>query len=333
VDGFESINDGDKGQGGLAEAMSYAAAGLGLFPVSACRAPLTAHGSKDASSNPEVIKAWRRKWAHCEFGWAVPAGVVVVDVDRKNGKDGYSDFRDRAGCDPHSVATPQATTPSGGLHLVYAATKTYRNLVGIEGTGIDTRTQGGYVVLPLPGNGREWLRQLIGADGAVATLLPAPAWLDCALRQAPSTRAPLVLAPGAALVPASSDPWAQKNARAQLERACAKIVAAAPGTQDSTRHAQCFYIGGLIARGDLGYEEAYAALLEAARAMPAYRDPWRNLETRVARSLEAGIGQPLALSETESWVRRFRARMSSKQPAVSAPATLVGADIWRRRSP
>jgi hypothetical protein len=142
-----------------------------------------------------------------------------------------------------------------------------------------------------------------------------------------------VLSPAAALVPASSDPWAQKNARAQLERACAKIVAAAPGTQDSTRHAQCFYIGGLIARGDLGYEEAYAALLEAARAMPAYRDPWRNLETRVARSLEAGIGQPLALSETESWVRRFRARVSSKQPAVSAPATLVGADIWRRRSP
>ena len=88
---------------------------------------------------------------------------------------------------------------------------------------------------------------------ALASLLPAPAWLDGALRKAPSTRPPLVLAPRAALAPPSSDSWAQKKARAELERACAKIVAAPCGAQDSTRHAQCFYIGGLIARGDLGY--------------------------------------------------------------------------------
>ena len=45
--------------------------------------PLTPHGFKDASSDPEVIKAWRGKWAHCDFGWAVPADVVVVDLDRE----------------------------------------------------------------------------------------------------------------------------------------------------------------------------------------------------------------------------------------------------------
>ena len=91
--------------------------------------------------------------------------------------------------------------PAAGCTSFYAASKPYKNQVAIDGTGIDTRSEGGYVVLPLPGNGREWLRQLIGA-----TLLPAPAWLDCALRQAPPTRAPLVLAPRAALVPPSSDP-------------------------------------------------------------------------------------------------------------------------------
>ena len=62
--------------------------------------------------------------------------------------------------------------------------------------GIDTRTEGGYVVLPLPGNGREPLRPLIGA-----TLLPAPAWLDGTQRQ---TRAPLTLAPRSAFAPPSS---------------------------------------------------------------------------------------------------------------------------------
>jgi hypothetical protein len=54
--------------------------------------------------------------------------------------------------------------------------------------------------------------------------------------------------------------------------------------------------------------------------MPAYREPWRNLEERVARSLEAGIGRPLAVSETEQWVQNFRARMR-----LMRPITLTGA--------
>jgi hypothetical protein len=208
------------------------------------------------------------------------------------------------------VATPQSTTPSGGMQVFYAASKPYKNAVAIGGTGIDTRAEGGYVVLPLPGNGREWLRELIGA-----TLLPAPTWLDVALR-----KPPLMLAPRTAIVPPSSDSWAQKKALTQLERACARIVAAPCGTQDATRHAQCFLIGGLIARGDLDYATAYAALLEAAHAMPVYRDPWRNLETRVAGSIEGGMGHPLALSETETWMRQFRARMRSMRPTTSAGA-------------
>ena len=141
------------------------------------------------------------------------------------------------------------------------------------------------------------------------------------MRKAPSPRAPLTLAPRSALAPASSDSWAQKKAQAQLERACAKIIAAPCGAQDSTRHAQCFYIGGLIARGDLGYEEAYAALLEAACAMPVHRDPWRNLDARVARSIESGMERPLALSETEQWVRNFRARNLWPEPRRSIEPT------------
>ena len=118
---------------GLAWALRYAAAGMLIFPVNAQRTPLTLHGFKDASSDPEVIKAWRGKWAHCDFGWAMPASIVVVDVDRKNGKDGFKDFKDRAGCDPHDVPTPQATTPSGGLHVIYEAAKAYRNSGGDRG--------------------------------------------------------------------------------------------------------------------------------------------------------------------------------------------------------
>jgi Bifunctional DNA primase/polymerase, N-terminal len=308
------------GDDGLAWALRYAAASLLIFPVNANKKPLTTHGFKDASSDPAAVTTWRAKWPHCEFALAVPAGMVVVDVDIKHGKNGYADFKRLAGCDPREVATPQSSTPSGGMQVFFAASKPHKNAVAIAGSGIDVRAEGGYVVLPMPGNGRQWLLELIGADRAMAQLLPAPAWLDVAIRKAPSMRAPLVLAPRAALAPSSSDPWAQKKAHAALEKACARILGAPCGAQDATRHRECFYIGGLIGRGDLGYEEAYEALLAAAFAMPVYRDPWRNLEERVARSLEAGLGHPLAISKTEAWIRDFRARMRLQRPATSAGA-------------
>jgi hypothetical protein len=327
VDASENIDHGDYPQASvLAESLRYVARGFRVFPVHADKTPLVAHWREEATADPAMIKAWRRKWAHHDIAWAIPANVIAVDIDVKHGKNGYADFKRLAGCDPRDVPTPQSTTPSGGMQLFYAAIKPYKNAVAIGGTGIDTRTLGGYVVLPGHKNGRQWLRPLIGAE-----LLPAPAWLDIALR-----KAPLVLAPRTAIVPPSSDPWSQRHAHAPLERACARIIAAPCGAQDSTRHAQCFYIGGLVARGDLGYAKAYAALLEAANAMPVYRDPWRNLEERVARSIEAGIGRPLALSETESWMRDFRASMSTPRPApatMATPVTLVGAQIWRTRSP
>ena len=288
-------------------ALRYAANGR-FFPVNAAKKPLVAHWRDDASADPAAIEGWLAKWRHCEFAWAMPADVLAVDVDVKHGKNGYADFKRLAGCDARDVMTPMATTPSGGLPLFFKATKAYRNTVATVAPGIDTRTEGGYVVLPLPGNGREPLHPLIGA-----TLLPAPAWLERALRQ---TRTPLTLAPRSAFAPPSSDPWAHKKALAQLERACARIRGASCGAQDSTRHRECFTIGGLIGRGDLDYATAYAALLEAAQAMPVHRDPWRNLDTRVARSLEAGMGRPLALSETETWIRDFRVRMRFRRPGA-----------------
>ena len=83
-----------------------------IFPVNARGTPLVAHGYKDASSDPAAIEAWCSKWAHCDFAWALPADIVVVDLDEKHGKHGLRDFRDLAGCDPRDVLTPHGTTPS-----------------------------------------------------------------------------------------------------------------------------------------------------------------------------------------------------------------------------
>jgi hypothetical protein len=158
------------------------------------------------------------------------------------------------------------------MQLFFAAASPYRNRVAIDGTGIDTRSLGGYVVLPGSGNGREWLKPLRGLPMA-----PAPSWLDEALKTAPPT--PNLLRPVAS----------HKDALRALRFACAKIIAAPEGSQDDTRHRECFHIGKLIALGALDYTAASAALIAAAHDMPAYGRPWRDLEERVEASIKRGM--------------------------------------------
>src|SRR5262249_31047740 len=127
--------------------------------------------------------------------------------------------------------------------------------------------------------GREWLRPPWETPP-----LPAPAWLDNALKRQP------ILSPAEQpdLPPLEYD---EEFAREALARACIRIAYAPCGEQDATRNAECFFVGLLIGHGVLDQAEAYAALVRAAKAMPTYRDPWRDLEKRVENSLQAGIRQ------------------------------------------
>jgi Bifunctional DNA primase/polymerase, N-terminal len=262
----------------LAWALAYAAHGLLLLPVKADKTPLTPHGLRDASGDPAVIEGWGRRWPFADWGWALAAAVVAIDIDVKPGRNGYQDFRHLQGCDPRDVMTPSTSTPAGGMHLFYAAAKPYRNRVAIEGTAIDVRAEGGYVVLPGHKNGRRWVNKL-----RTTPLASAPAWLDIALKET-------LPASGFRCLPSSSSaPLEREQALATLKRACARVIAAPEGAQEHIRHRECFNIGGMIGRGDLDYATAFTALVAAACAMPTYRDPWRNLDERVARSIEAGM--------------------------------------------
>ena len=291
-------------------ALAYSRFGLFVFPVKANKKPIVLHWREDATRDPAVIDGWWRKHPHADVAVALDADMVVADADMSHGQRGLADIERLAGMTIDNIAAPCAITPSGGAHFYFrAAGRCYRN-VRIPGTAIDVKSEGGYVVAPGFNNGREWRRPLWS--------MPRPrgaAWLDHALKGPPQT-----LAPRAALISPPSDPHARKKALASLGQACATIVAAPCGEQDDTRHRQCFYIGGLVARGDLDYQAAYGALLEAARAMPTYRSSWRNLEERVARSIAAGMDHPLALSETELWLRNLRARMRLKRPTTPAEA-------------
>jgi hypothetical protein len=158
-------------------ALAYARASMPVFPCGADKTPLTQHGFKDASTDPETIKGWWRKRPHADVGWAAPGEIVVADLDMSKGRNGLNDFAEKAGISVDAVETPQTSTPSGGRHLFYAANgASFRNGVAVAGSGIDVRTTGGYVVLPGPGNGRMWKKS------PATPLAEAPVWLVAATR-------------------------------------------------------------------------------------------------------------------------------------------------------
>jgi hypothetical protein len=143
-------------------AQRYAETGWPVFPTMpdsdpcrnaqrtgcACKAPVTPHGFKDATTDPGKI-AWL--WAkdparNVAIATGAP-GPDVLDIDahgeRGNGFDVWNQAR-RAGL----VENPRAIirTPSGGLHAYFAGTE--QGSGAIRDRHVDFKAQGGYVLAP-----------------------------------------------------------------------------------------------------------------------------------------------------------------------------------------
>ncbi len=78
----------------LAAALRLARMGKPVFPCRPNRAPLVAGGFKAATTNAEPIRAWWARWPRALIGMPTGAisGVVVLDLDLKDGRDGLAAF-------------------------------------------------------------------------------------------------------------------------------------------------------------------------------------------------------------------------------------------------
>ena len=71
--------------------------------------------------------------------------IVAIDIDPKHGGDvTWREWTDKHG----RIAGPRHTTPSGGYHLPLIFPEGFRNSRNQLGPGIDTRGEGGQIVLP-----------------------------------------------------------------------------------------------------------------------------------------------------------------------------------------
>ncbi|TFW00650.1 bifunctional DNA primase/polymerase [Oxalobacteraceae bacterium OM1] len=107
----------------------------------------------------EYTIALLRRNPDANLGLAIADDMMVVDIDCKNGVDGYATLA--AFEDEHGPLPPTQTqrTPSGGEHRIFLLPEGTRvgNRVGIA-PGLDIRSGGGYIVVePSTLNGKKYL--------------------------------------------------------------------------------------------------------------------------------------------------------------------------------
>jgi putative DNA primase/helicase len=153
----------------LEAALAYAAKDYPVFPC-VNKKPLIKNGFHGATTDAETIKRWWARWPQASIGMPTgsPSGVAVADLDKKNGKDGLAKV-------PHwqERSPVVARTPSGGAHLFHKADGAPGCTSDAIAPGIDTRGDGGYVLVP-PSPGYTWQTgDLLEVDPS--TLPPWPA--------------------------------------------------------------------------------------------------------------------------------------------------------------
>ena len=109
------------------------------------KVPLTPHGCKDASTDPEAVLSWWEKCPAANIGIATGA-LVVIDIDGPQGESTWSGLIGKHG--PLPVTLESRT--GNGHHLFFTSDgHEVRNDTGTKlGPGIDIRGRGGYVVAP-----------------------------------------------------------------------------------------------------------------------------------------------------------------------------------------
>lgn len=129
-------------------------AGYPVFPVGPDKKPLIKDWQRRATTDLKQLERWQAKWPD-----AMPAiptgsrsGVVVLDVDKKNGKDGFKALVEM-GFDVDTLSPVQIETPSGGRHIYFRWEEGMGNSAKGLPPGLDIRGEGGLVVAPGAANG------------------------------------------------------------------------------------------------------------------------------------------------------------------------------------
>lgn len=272
----------------IEQALQFAARGWSCFPLHGKRPPTGYLWRDRSTSDAATLAADFRTYSN----GAAPnvgldcgkSGLVVIDLDRKDGRDGPAEWaalKARMGFDDAGALVSQ--TGGGGLHLVFSAPvgAVIRNGANKLGPGIDVRADGGYIVAPgslHPETGATY--EAIGDWSRIPAELPAALvrlLADGNGRQAAQQK------PTAA--PAGASKWAE----AALADELAGLAGASVGERNDRLNAAAFSLGQIVGGGWLSPGRVEIALSAAAAGLGL-----GDAETAatIKSGVAAGLAQP-----------------------------------------
>jgi putative DNA primase/helicase len=132
-------------------------------------------GVSDASRDPEMIRFWFEKWPDANLGIATGkrSDLLVLDVDGLTGAYALDEIENEFSPLPETLI--QRTGKRHGKHYLFSYPEgvSIPNSVGDIGSGLDIRSDGGYIVSDpsIHASGRRYQ-----IESWAAPLAPPPAW-------------------------------------------------------------------------------------------------------------------------------------------------------------
>ena len=298
----------------LTQSAEWLAAEMGLpvFPCDAQKRPMTQHGFRDATRDPETIRRSFRNAAMIGIPTGEASGFFVLDLDCKNGAQGLEWLA------AHEQRLPQTRrhrTRSGGVHLLFAmpAGRAIRNSASKVGPGVDVRGTGGYIIAP-PSDGYDVVDHAVIAD--------APAWLMNLIDPPRVADLPKYGADLPKSRSAQSGDGTRYGLQA-LDNECQAILSAPDGGKHDTLNRAAFSIGGLVAAGELAEGPALHALASALAGIASRCEDYPAAQKTLGAAFRAGMAKP-----REAPPRLVRRIVEEYQPRPEPPPLDHAPDHW-----
>ena len=218
-------------------ALSYARSyGWAVHPLKIDKSPATKHGRDDATRDEPKIKAYFRNGAQIGVATGPESGLFVLDIDldEKHGINGYETLAYLEGIHGKLPHTPCQKTGRGGAQYLFKYQDGLKNSAGKVGAGIDTRGQGGYIVVAPSRNTNGPYTWIVPPQDV--PLADVPQWLIDALKEAEKAQ------PVNAALNSDERPYTQK----MLGQAVARVAMANDGQKHDTLLKMATWMGGFV---------------------------------------------------------------------------------------
>jgi hypothetical protein len=209
-----------------------------IFPCDNDKSPLTLHGYKDATSDPDIIRKWWTKWPDALIGVPTGSKFVVIDVDLQHHE--AREWYGRA----NLPITRTHYTRSGGRHLLFKPNDGVKCSASKIWPHIDTRGERGYVIW--------WPAERLEVQHA-DVLAPVPDWIVARLN--PPAPPPVEL---------PARPISAEHVQHKLNGIIRTIATAREGERNHITFWGGCRLAEMVAAGALGRSNAINIAVEAA---------------------------------------------------------------------